>query len=86
MFLVYVSTDYVFDGKLGLRKENDPTNPLSFYGKTKLEGELALNKQASGWSIARTSTPFGIHPKKKSFPLWKMLIDSVNVAITEIHG
>ena len=69
-FFVYVSTDYVFDGKQGMKKEDDPPNPLGFYGKSKLEGELALNNLASGWAIARTSTPFGIHPTKKSFPLW----------------
>jgi dTDP-4-dehydrorhamnose reductase len=51
-------------------QENDLINPLGFYGKSKLEGEIALNKLASGWCIARTSTPFGIHHKKKSFPLW----------------
>ena len=69
-FFVYVSTDYVFDGKQGMKKENDPPNPLGFYGKSKLDGELALNNLASDWVIARTSTPFGIHPTKKSFPLW----------------
>jgi len=69
-FFVYVSTDYVFDGKNGMRKESDTPKPLGFYGKSKLEGELALNKLASSWCIARTSTPFGIHYKKKSFPLW----------------
>ena len=69
-FFVYVSTDYVFDGKDGMKKEYDSTNPLGFYGKSKLEGEFILNKLASSWCIARTSTPFGIHHKKKSFPLW----------------
>jgi len=70
VFFVYVSTDYVFDGQDGMKKEDDSTNPLGFYGKSKLEGELALNKLASSWCVARTSTPFGIHHKKKSFPLW----------------
>ena len=69
-FFVYVSTDYVFDGITGMKKENDFTNPLGFYGKSKLAGETTLNKLASNWCIARTSTPFGIHPIKKSFPLW----------------
>ncbi|WP_316507062.1 dTDP-4-dehydrorhamnose reductase [Nitrosopumilus sp.] len=69
-FFVYVSTDYVFDGIQGMKKEHDTTNPLGFYGRSKLEGEIALNKIASSWCIARTSTPFGIHHKKKSFPLW----------------
>ena len=70
IFFVYVSTDYVFDGQQGMKKENDATNPLGFYGKSKLEGELSLNNLVSGWCIARTSTLFGVHQTKKSFPLW----------------
>ena len=69
-FFVYASTDYIFDGKNGMKKENDSPNPLGFYGKSKLAGETSLNNLASGWCIIRTSTPFGIHPTKKSFPLW----------------
>ena len=69
-FFVYVSTDYVFDGKKGKYGEDDSTNPLGYYGKSKLKAEEALNKLASNWCIARTSTPFGIHPNKKSFPIW----------------
>ena len=69
-FFLYVSTDYVFDGKKKMKKEDDLPNPLGFYGKSKLDGEVILNKLASSWCIARTSTPFGIHHTKKSFPLW----------------
>ena len=69
-FLVYVSTDYVFDGNLGMYKEDDVTNPLGFYGKSKLEGEKVVQNFSSNWCIARTSTPFGLHPTKKSFPMW----------------
>ncbi len=70
IFFLYVSTDYVFDGITGMKKEHDSTNPLGFYGMSKLGGEMALNKLASSWCIARAGTPFGIHHKKKSFPLW----------------
>lgn len=69
-FFLYVSTDYVFDGTKKLWNENDKPNPLGNYGKSKLEGENKIQNLASSWCIARTSTPFGIHPKKKSFPLW----------------
>jgi len=69
-FFVYVSTDYVFDGKRGKYSEDDSTNPLGYYGKSKLKAEEALNELASSWCIARTSTPFGIHSNKKSFPIW----------------
>ena len=69
-FFVYVSTDYVFDGKSGMKKEEDAPNPLGFYGKSKLAGELSLNRLSSPYAIARTSTPFGWHSTKKSFPVW----------------
>jgi len=69
-FLVYVSTDYVFDGNLGMYKEDDVTNPLGFYGKSKLEGEKVVQNFSTNWCIARTSTPFGLHSTKKSFPMW----------------
>jgi len=69
-FFIYVSTDYVFDGKNGLKKEDDLTSPLGNYGKSKLDGEEILRNLTSKWCIARTSTPFGIHQKKKSFPIW----------------
>ena len=63
-FLVYVSTDYVFDGNFGMYKEDDVTNPLGFYGKSKLEGEkievLVENKlknQNSYFARTREMTP-----------------------------
>ena len=69
-FFLYVSTDYVFDGTDGMKKESDIPNPLGYYGKSKLAGETTLNNLASPYAIARTSTPFGYHPTKKSFPIW----------------
>jgi len=38
---VYISTDAIFDGTRSWNKETDPANPLSLYGRTKYEGELA---------------------------------------------
>jgi dTDP-4-dehydrorhamnose reductase len=69
-FLVYISTDYIFDGKTGMKKETDKTDPVDYYGQSKLEGEHAVQEIATRWCIARTSTPYGLHPKKKSFPLF----------------
>ena len=68
-YLMYISTDYVFDGKKGSYKETDLTNPLNQYGKTKLSGEKIIEDKTSKWSIIRTSTPFGIHSFKKTFPV-----------------
>ena len=67
-FFVYVSTDYVFDGKTGMKKESDTPNPINHYGYSKYQGELAVQDLASSWCIARTSTPFGINNTRKSFP------------------
>ena len=69
-YLMYISTDYVFDGNKGLYKETDLTNPLSNYGITKLSGEKIIQDKTSRWSIIRTSTPFGKHYLKKTFPVW----------------
>ncbi len=57
--LVYVSTDYVFDGtKDTPYVEWDAPNPQSVYGRTKLGGESELDP---GWTIARTSWVCGFH-------------------------
>src|SRR5690348_6472992 len=41
--LIHYSTDYVFDGsKASPYVESDPINPLNVYGRTKVEGELAI--------------------------------------------
>lgn len=55
-WLVHYSTDYVFDGnKQGWYCEDDETNPLSVYGKTKREGELAIIASGCKHLIFRTS-------------------------------
>lgn len=57
--VVYVSTDYVFDGtKAEPYVEWDPPSPRSVYGRTKLGGEMEIDPQ---WSIARTSWVCGFH-------------------------
>lgn len=57
--VVYVSTDYVFDGtKVGAYTEWDRPSPVSVYGRTKYGGELEIDH---GWTIARTSWVCGQH-------------------------
>ena len=68
--LIYISTDYIFDGKKGLYNETDIPNPLNQYGKTKLIGEKNIESHTSNYSIIRTSTPFGTISSKKTFPIW----------------
>ena len=54
--LVHFSTDYVFDGKKNIPyTEIETPNPLSIYGKSKLEGEQFVEKNCSKFLILRTS-------------------------------
>lgn len=56
-FLIHISTDYVFGqscGNLPLT-ENEPTNPLGIYGKTKLEGEESIKRITNDYLIFRTA-------------------------------
>ena len=62
--LLYISTDYVFDGlKKSPYMENDPTNPLSVYGKSKLEGERRAVAHCPNALVVRTSWLYGAHGK-----------------------
>ena len=61
--IVYISTDYVFDGtKDGMYEVNDQTNPLSVYGMTKYQGEEAVRSYDNHF-IVRISWVFGINGK-----------------------
>jgi dTDP-4-dehydrorhamnose reductase len=58
--LLFISTDYVFDGaKTGAYSENDTPNPLNEYGKTKLDAERVILESRSRFFIVRTSWLFG---------------------------
>ena len=61
---VYLSTDYIFDGK---KKEpyleNDSPNPLNVYGQTKLKGEQYLQEQVEDHLIIRTQWLYGRYGK-----------------------
>lgn len=62
--VVYISTDYVFDGSGDNEWEtDDKASPLSVYGKTKYEGESAIKKYLQKYFILRISWVFGINGK-----------------------
>ena len=62
-FFVFLSTDFVFDGNRGMYSENDEPDPVSFYGKTKMEAEDAVQEYEFGWAIARTVLVYGKPPQ-----------------------
>jgi len=57
--LVHISTDFIFDGTHGPLDENEKPNPLSYYGQSKLEGELLIQKSNVNWAILRTVLVYG---------------------------
>lgn len=58
--MVYISTDYVFPGMGDIPYETSAqTGPLSIYGKTKLDGEIAVQQLLTRYFIVRTSWVFG---------------------------
>jgi dTDP-4-dehydrorhamnose reductase len=62
--LVHYSTDYVFDGRKDQPyTEEDATNPLSAYGRTKLAGEKAIEQIGGRYAIFRTGWVYGTRGK-----------------------
>lgn len=60
--MVYISTDYIFDGEGDQPFEvDDQPNPINYYGQTKYEGELEVQKYLKDFFIVRISWVFGIN-------------------------
>ncbi|MEM3893572.1 MAG: dTDP-4-dehydrorhamnose reductase [Thermofilum sp.] len=70
-YLIYVSTDYVFDGERGGYREGDAPNPVNYYGLSKLLGEVAVSSVLPERSLTvRVSGLYGYSPAgKKNFGL-----------------
>lgn len=69
VFLVHVSTDYVFNGEKPTPRpwlETDLPEPRTVYGKTKLAGEQAISAAGCRYAILRTAWLYGTHGK--NFP------------------
>lgn len=85
--LLYISTDYVFDGLSNRPYEpHDSVNPINIYGVSKAAGESAVRNHASQWLIVRSSWLFGgarvCFPEKillaaASQPLVKVVNDQI---------
>lgn len=71
-FMVYVSTDYVFDGGKGMYREEDEPKPVNFYGVTKLWGEQSVRESSPNHLIVRPSVIYGSARSsgKVNFALW----------------
>lgn len=71
-FLLYISTDYVFNGEKGGYLETDTPSPINYYGLTKLKAEENVKNIANEYCIARPSVIYGANPAagKTNFALW----------------
>lgn len=65
MKIIYISTDYVFDGRKGLYSESDVPVPINYYGLTKLVGE-EITRSLEG-TVIRVSAVFGPGPGRPNF-------------------
>lgn len=81
--MIFVSTDYVFDGKKRFYTEKDAPHPLHYYAKTKLEGENTVQEAGIDFAIARPSVVYGWNPgelanlrsssgKSMNFVIWTL--------------
>ncbi len=65
--MIYVSSDYVFDGENGPYDENAKVNPISVYGSHKLEAEQAVLEQVPNSIVIRITNVYGDEERKKNF-------------------
>ena len=76
--MIYMSTDYVFDGLRGPYTEEDRPAPVSVYGRSKLEGEKAVAGTVDNRLIVRISVPFGRRREGVSHNFVSWLIDELS--------
>jgi len=79
--LLYISTDFVFDGKKELPykyKENDTPNPVNWYAMTKYKGEEVVEKSGVDYAILRIAYPF----RADEFPLKKDFVHAIMGRLT----
>lgn len=82
-YVIYVSTDFVFSGKKKTEySEKDFPEPVSIYGKTKLEGELIIAQQCREYCIVRTSRIFGKNGNNFASSLPAKLLKNEKILVT----
>src|SRR5438128_12474381 len=82
--LIYISTDYVFDGKkTEPYTERDPVNPLNLYGRSKLAVEEESVKGCRRTLVLRTSCLYGLHGKNFVKTILHLAVTQPEVRVVE---
>jgi dTDP-4-dehydrorhamnose reductase len=80
--LIYISTDYVFDGlKRTPYLENDAPNPLNVYGKSKLDGERRALLHCPNALVVRTSWLYSAHGKNFVKTMMRMAMEQPELRV-----
>lgn len=81
--LIHISTDYVFDGaKSSPYTEDDITNPINEYGKSKLQGELNIKKNLEHYYIIRASWLYSAYGHNFLKTIVNKIKDNANLSVT----
>lgn len=75
--IIYISTDFVFDGTKDEYTEDDIPNPVNWYGDTKYEGESIIQKSGIDYLIIRIAYPYRSYFKEKK-DFVRRIIDKLN--------
>jgi len=85
--LIHISTDYVFDGRQEggtvAYREDDKTNPINIYGKSKLTGEEEIKKILEEYFIIRTARLYGIQGNNFVYTILRLFKERDVVKVVE---
>ncbi len=84
--LIHISTDYVFDGRqerTAVYSEDDKTNPINIYGKSKLAGEEGMKKILEEYFIIRTAWLYGLQGNNFVYTMLKLSKEKELVKVIE---
>ncbi len=80
--LLYLSTDYVFDGRQGVPyRETDRPNPLNVYGRSKYAGEQLALTHCPNTLVIRTAWLYGAHGKNFVKTIMKLALDQKELRV-----
>ena len=80
--LLYLSTDYVFDGRQGVPyRETDEPHPVNAYGRSKLEGERRALTYCPDTLIIRTAWLYGVHGKNFVKTIMRLALEQMELRV-----